>query len=125
MAIVESWDVDTHTEAPATEPLTPITYESVARRVADTPDAPFDTSWRSSASCKDTDPDLFFPIGTTGLAITQIEEAKQVCFNCAAQFPCLEFALRSNQDSGVWGGTSEEERRHLRRTYLGRRRVRY
>jgi WhiB family redox-sensing transcriptional regulator len=99
-------------------------YERVARRVAERPDVAVDTSWRAVASCRDTDPDLFFPIGTTGLAVVQIEEAKQVCLGCAAQLQCLEFALRSNQDSGVWGGTSEEERRQLRRTYLGRRRSR-
>ena len=34
---------------------------------------------------------------------------------CEAQAPCLEFALATNQDSGVWGGTSEEERRKLRK----------
>ncbi len=115
MAIVETWDAHT-------AELT--MGDRVARKVAERPDAPLDTSWRNVASCRDTDPDLFFPVGTTGLAITQIEEAKEVCLGCAAQLQCLEFALRSNQDSGVWGGTSEEERRHLRRTYLGRRRSR-
>ncbi|HET9547237.1 MAG TPA: WhiB family transcriptional regulator, partial [Desertimonas sp.] len=28
---------------------------------------------------------------------------------------CLEFALDTNQDSGIWGGLSEEERRVIRR----------
>ncbi|MDA3038107.1 MAG: WhiB family transcriptional regulator [Actinomycetota bacterium] len=99
-------------------------FERVAQQVADRPGDAVDTSWRTVASCRDTDPDLFFPVGTTGLAITQIDSAKAVCMGCPAQTPCLDFALRTNQDSGVWGGTSEEERRHLRRTYLGRRRVR-
>lgn len=102
----------------------PEMFERVAKQVAERPDQPVDTTWRTNASCRDTDPDLFFPVGTTGLAITQIEEAKVVCMGCPAQTPCLDFALRSNQDSGIWGGTSEEERRYLRRTYLGRRRVR-
>jgi WhiB family redox-sensing transcriptional regulator len=31
------------------------------------------------------------------------------------QVECLEFALATNQDSGIWGGTSEEERRAIRR----------
>ncbi|MEM7273513.1 MAG: WhiB family transcriptional regulator [Actinomycetota bacterium] len=79
-------------------------------------------SWRADAACRDTSPELFFPIGTTGQAIDQIEAAKQVCMGCTSQEPCLEFALASNQDSGVWGATSEEDRRHLRRTYLSRRR---
>jgi len=79
-------------------------------------------SWRDSASCRDTDPDLFFPIGTTGIAIEQIEAAKQVCRTCPAQEPCLEFALATHQESGVWGGTSEEERRKLRKSWLARQR---
>ena len=28
---------------------------------------------------------------------------------------CLEFALGTNQESGVWGGLTEEERRRLRK----------
>jgi len=100
----------------------PTSGERIARKVADTPDVSMDVSWRATASCCDTDPDLFFPVGTTGQAIDQIEEAKTVCMGCSAQTSCLEFALRTNQDTGIWGGTSEEERRHLRRTYLGRRR---
>src|SRR3546814_14145923 len=74
------------------------------------------------ASCRDTDPDLFFPVGTTGPAIEQIENAKAVCRECEAQAPCLEYALATNQDSGVWGGTSEEERRQLRKQYVARQR---
>ena len=78
--------------------------------------------WRVGAACSDTDPDLFFPVGTTGPAIEQIQSAKAVCGECDAQSDCLEFALATNQDSGVWGGTSEEERRKLRKAWLARRR---
>lgn len=78
--------------------------------------------WRADAACRDTDPDLFFPVGTTGPAIEQIASAKAVCGECDAQAECLEFALATNQDSGVWGGTSEEERRKLRKAWLARRR---
>jgi WhiB family transcriptional regulator, redox-sensing transcriptional regulator len=78
--------------------------------------------WREDAACRDTDPDLFFPVGTTGPAVEQIESAKAVCYACAAQAACLEFALSTNQESGIWGGTSEEERRKLRRAWLARQR---
>jgi WhiB family redox-sensing transcriptional regulator len=78
--------------------------------------------WRDVASCRDTDPDLFFPVGTTGPAIEQIAAAKAVCGECDAKAPCLEFALTTNQDSGVWGGTSEEERRKLRRQWMAAKR---
>lgn len=98
-------------------------FELIAQRVADRgPDADPDLSWRQVAACRDTSPELFFPIGTTGQAVEQIDAAKAVCLGCPAQVPCLEFALGTNQDSGVWGATSEEDRRHLRRTYLSRRR---
>ncbi len=80
------------------------------------------TMWRDVAACRDTDPDLFFPVGTTGPAIDQIAAAKAVCDQCEAKAPCLEFALTTNQDSGVWGGTSEEERRKLRRQWAAARR---
>lgn len=78
--------------------------------------------WRRHAACRDTDPDLFFPVGTTGPAIEQIENAKAVCGECDAKADCLEYALATNQDSGIWGGTSEEERRQLRKQYAARQR---
>ena len=74
--------------------------------------------WRSDAACRDTDPDLFFPVGTTGLAVEQIEAAKAVCDECAVKDACLRFAIETNQDSGIWGGTAEDERRKMRRDWL-------
>jgi WhiB family redox-sensing transcriptional regulator len=78
--------------------------------------------WRSYAACRDTNPDLFFPVGTTGPAIEQIAAAKAICDECPAREECLEYALATNQDSGIWGGTSEEERRVLRRQYQAAKR---
>ena len=78
--------------------------------------------WRLLSACRDTDPDLFFPVGTTGPAIEQIENAKAVCRECDVREPCLQFALTTNQDSGIWGGTSEEERRQIRRQWLAKKR---
>ncbi len=80
-------------------------------------------TWRVDAACRDTDPDLFFPVGTTGPAVEQIASAKIVCNTCNAQQVCLEFALATNQDSGVWGGTSEEERRDMRRATARARKI--
>ncbi|MFB4312557.1 WhiB family transcriptional regulator [Actinomadura sp. 21ATH] len=71
--------------------------------------------WRHRAACRDVDPELFFPIGNTGPAILQIEEAKQVCRRCDVSDACLAWALESGQDSGVWGGMGEDERRALKR----------
>lgn len=82
-----------------------------------------DDEWRARAACRDSDPDLFFPVGTTGVAVEEIEAAKAVCMGCPVREECLQYALEANQDTGVWGGTSEEERRKLRRLWLtGRRR---
>jgi WhiB family redox-sensing transcriptional regulator len=71
--------------------------------------------WRHRAACRDEDPELFFPIGTTGPALLQVDEAKAVCRRCDAVDECLTWALDSDQDAGVWGGLSEDERRDVRR----------
>jgi WhiB family transcriptional regulator, redox-sensing transcriptional regulator len=73
-------------------------------------------NWREIAACRDTDPDLFFPIGTAGPALRQIEAAKRICRACPVQAPCLAWALDHGVDSGVWGGCTEAERRFLRRS---------
>jgi WhiB family redox-sensing transcriptional regulator len=71
--------------------------------------------WRHHAACREVDPELFFPIGNTGPALLQIDEAKQVCHRCPVMEPCLEWAVESGQDAGVWGGMSEDERRAYKR----------
>jgi WhiB family redox-sensing transcriptional regulator len=71
--------------------------------------------WRHRAICRDEDPELFFPIGNTGPALLQIEQAKAVCRRCPVSHDCLAWALESGQDAGVWGGLSEDERRALKR----------
>ena len=81
-----------------------------------------DYSWRREASCKDTDPELFFPVGTTGQALVQISVAKVVCDECLVRGKCLDFALETNQDWGIWGGMSEDERRDMRRLRAAERR---
>ena len=78
--------------------------------------------WRSVAACRSTEPDIFFPVGSTGLAVEQIDAAKRICSQCDAISACLDFALATNHESGVWGGTSEEERRKLRKQWLAARR---
>lgn len=77
--------------------------------------------WRKHAICRDTDPDLFFPVGTTGQALIQIDRAREVCGQCTVSVECLQFALETNQDAGIWGGTSEEERRQMRRAAVAAR----
>jgi WhiB family redox-sensing transcriptional regulator len=71
-------------------------------------------NWRDRAACIGEDPELFFPDGSTGSALHQIEEAKAVCRRCPVAEICLRWALDSGQDAGVWGGMSEDERRALK-----------
>ncbi|MGH8884560.1 MAG: WhiB family transcriptional regulator [Egibacteraceae bacterium] len=70
--------------------------------------------WRSKAACQDCDPELFFPLGATGPALEQIEQAKTICRRCEVAPHCLSWALATGQDAGVWGGMSEGERHELR-----------
>jgi len=71
--------------------------------------------WRSRAACVDEDPELFFPVGTTGPALAHLASAQEVCARCVVREACLQWALDSNVDHGVWGGLGEDQRRSLRR----------
>jgi WhiB family transcriptional regulator, redox-sensing transcriptional regulator len=73
-----------------------------------------DMNWRDRAACRTQDPELFFPIGTTGPALDQLTEAKSVCYRCPVIGECLAWALDTGQRAGVWGGLSEDERHRLR-----------
>lgn len=73
-------------------------------------------NWRTAAACRVFDPDLFFPVSPSGLAAQrQVATAKEVCAGCQVRAECLEFALRTGQAHGVWGGMSEPELHLLRR----------
>ena len=73
--------------------------------------------WMRQANCRGVDPAAFFPSDVSGL-----ETARRVCGGCSAKEECLEYALSNRLDHGVWGGTSEEERRKLRKAWLAARR---
>jgi WhiB family redox-sensing transcriptional regulator len=77
--------------------------------------------WRAKAACLGMDSELFFPVATTGPALEQTERAKAVCRRCPVLNACLEWALETKQDAGVWGGLTEDERRTLRRSRQRRR----
>jgi WhiB family transcriptional regulator, redox-sensing transcriptional regulator len=78
--------------------------------------APY-AAWRLSAACRQADPELFFPVGTTGPAIDQIGQAKRICQACSVREDCLGWALRNGIAFGIWGGASEEDRQVLRRAF--------
>jgi WhiB family redox-sensing transcriptional regulator len=54
-------------------------------------------NWRDQAACLDEDPELFFPVGSTGPALEQTERAKAVCADCPVRAACLDWALETNQ----------------------------
>jgi len=78
-------------------------------------------NWRDHAACRETDVDLFFPIGTTGPALTRIDAAKRVCQTCPVQAQCLSWALDYGVSDGVWGGATPEERRSIRSMLIVKR----
>lgn len=68
------------------------------------------TDWLTGAPCK-ADPDAMFP----GTNDADIAYAKSICRRCPAVERCLQWALETGQEHGVWGGLSEKERRRIRR----------
>ncbi|MEU3855040.1 WhiB family transcriptional regulator [Streptomyces sp. NPDC029554] len=78
-------------------------------------DLPVNTNWREAGACTREDPELFFPVGNTGPALLQIEEAKAACRRCPVLQTCAQWALDKGEPHGVWGGMSEDERRRIMR----------
>ena len=77
--------------------------------------------WQQIAACQSTDPELFFPVSSTGKSLEQASEAKAVCACCLVRRQCLAYALRTRQAHGIWGGMTEEERaRRISRRQAGR-----
>lgn len=69
-----------------------------------------DAEWRRDANCLGVDPELFYP--ERGAST---REAKEVCRGCAVRAECLDYAIAAGEKFGIWGGTSERERRRIRR----------
>ncbi len=76
--------------------------------------------WKDRAACAGYPNALFFPAAETSNG--QIEKATAICSICRVADDCLEYALETNQRAGIWGGTTEDERKALRRKWLATRR---
>lgn len=73
-------------------------------------------SWVLRAACLDVgDPDLFFPPGEHGRSVPQLEEARKICERCPVREECLALALGCDEQYGMWGGTTPNERQAIRR----------
>ncbi len=79
-----------------------------------------DISWREHANCRTAPLEMFFP--ESGNGIEEIQAAKVLCQSCPVRNACLEYSLVTNQENGIWGGTTEGERRRVRRAWLAARR---
>lgn len=73
--------------------------------------------WKEDGLCNQTDPEAFYPEKGEGTSV-----AKKVCVGCPVRAECLDFALRTDEDYGVWGGLSARERRALVKAAVKRRR---
>jgi len=72
-----------------------------------------DMQWRHRGSCGGLDPDIFFPVRTRGQAAVQARRAQRICRGCPVIEVCRDWALQTDQDSGIWGGLTERQRRLL------------
>jgi WhiB family redox-sensing transcriptional regulator len=82
----------------------------------------FATDWRSAGACLSADPDLFFPIAIGAVEERQVALARRICAVCPVRQECLDFALRSGEAHGIWGGTTPDERIRARRARTAQRR---
>ena len=69
-----------------------------------------DTDWMARGKCREIDPAIFFPSDGIGVQVAQ-----RICAECPVRVACLEYALENKVDHGVWGGSSERERRRILR----------
>ena len=67
-------------------------------------------NWRQRSACSGLDTEMFFPATDT-----EAVAAQAVCATCPVRDQCLEWALATRQEDGVWGGLTDNERRRLRR----------
>lgn len=72
-------------------------------------------AWRDEAACRDIDPDVFHPDATGAEGRRQVADARAICDACPVRLDCLAYALAAREELGVWGGTTDRQRRVLRR----------
>ncbi|MFV6049986.1 WhiB family transcriptional regulator [Streptomyces sp. NPDC056297] len=68
-----------------------------------------DEEWGERAVCRAADPEELFVEGAAQ------NRAKAVCNGCPVRTECLAYALDQRIEHGVWGGTTDRERRALLR----------
>ncbi|MBP5913193.1 WhiB family transcriptional regulator [Streptomyces sp. LBUM 1486] len=71
--------------------------------------------WRDAGACLGEDPELFHPDGTVGRWAQILADAKTICNRCPVREQCLQWAIDTRQEYGIFGGLDEYERQQLRR----------
>ena len=60
--------------------------------------------------CRSIDPEVFFPPSYGPAFIRQVLTAKALCQQCTVSPACLTEALDREEQFGIWGGTTPQER---------------
>jgi WhiB family redox-sensing transcriptional regulator len=74
--------------------------------------------WTERAACRGEVSHLFFAPGSPEVPDVRAKRetmAKSICARCPVKSACLAYALRVHEALGIWGGTTETERRQLAR----------
>jgi len=77
--------------------------------------------WRTFAECAKTKrartayADAIDKVGTAEELVYPTKEQKATCGRCLVQVECLDEALMNDSMEGIWGGTTDYQRRQLRR----------
>lgn len=89
-----------------------MTYQAIDTRHSGTEMLPVpitqERPWVVFSACRDKDSDLFFPETRA-----QEREALSICASCPVQTECLDYAFEADIRFGIWGGTTEKQRRRL------------
>lgn len=57
---------------------------------------------------------LFFAFGPTKEDMAMRREAKQICAFCPIKKECFDYAVSDWRVCGIWGGTTEDQRKQIR-----------
>lgn len=71
-------------------------------------------AWKLRGACRDEEnPDeVFFPVQRNEKAH---RAGKKICSGCPVRVECGEWAFEHGEETGIWGGMSEYDRRRLGR----------
>lgn len=70
--------------------------------------------WQLKAACRGPQSRVFFPPSQFERKEEKLDRegrAKSICVTCSVKSDCLEYAVRINEQHGIWGGMNENERR--------------